>query len=441
VENGPSGKGTFYFVTETDDVYAVDETTGATVWTRNVGPPAAMSGAGCGNVSPLGITGTPVIDLARRAMYFDAVLATAPGDGGVIQTHLIHAVSIDDGAELPGWPVDTRNVSYGTLHFDPVSQNQRGALVIAGDTVYVPYGGHAGDCAHAGVFYHGWVIGVPLDDPAGTKAWATDAQLASIWGPGGLSSDGTSVFGATGNSLAFEQPGVTPFQHQNSVVRLQPGPVFSGQTTDFFAPANWVDLDNADLDLGGSGVLLVDVPGANPAHLAVALGKDGKAYLTDRTNLGGVGGDAGASPPATPALVAGNPIVGAPAWYTTAQGVYVVFVIDEYLRTAIGCAIGQGGDLAALRIHPGAPPTVTVAWCQDSHGIGSPSVTVAGSDTLVWTAGALESGKLHAFDGDTGDPVYTSAETMGPLTHWIVPIAVHGRIIVGGNGAAYAFKP
>ena len=41
----------------------------------------------------------------------------------------------------------------------------------------------------------------------------------------------------------------------------------------------------------------------------------------------------------------------------------------------------------------------------------------------------------------TGTPVYTSQETMPQLTRFIVPIAVHGRIIVGGNGKAYAFKP
>ena len=47
-------------------------------------------------------------------------------------------------------------------------------------------------------------------------------------------------------------------------------------------------LDSFDLDLGSSGPLLVDVPGATPSHLVVALGKDRNAYLVNRDNLGGI---------------------------------------------------------------------------------------------------------------------------------------------------------
>ena len=34
--------------------------------------------------------------------------------------------------------------------------------------------------------------------------------------------------------------------------------------------------------------ILVDVPGAMPSNLVVALGKDGNAYLLNRSNLGGI---------------------------------------------------------------------------------------------------------------------------------------------------------
>ena len=43
-----------------------------------------------------------------------------------------------------------------------------------------------------------------------------------------------------------------------------------------------------DADLGASGPLLVDVPGATPSHLVVALSKDRHAYLVNRDNLGGI---------------------------------------------------------------------------------------------------------------------------------------------------------
>jgi hypothetical protein len=57
---------------------------------------------------------------------------------------------------------------------------------------------------------------------------------------------------------------------------------------DDWAPMNWIVLDKGDIDLGGSGALLADVAGATPSQLAVSHGKDGNAYLLNRTNLGGV---------------------------------------------------------------------------------------------------------------------------------------------------------
>ena len=34
--------------------------------------------------------------------------------------------------------------------------------------------------------------------------------------------------------------------------------------------------------------MLIDVPGATPSQLVLALGKDGNAYLLNRNNLGGI---------------------------------------------------------------------------------------------------------------------------------------------------------
>lgn len=60
-----------------------------------------------------------------------------------------------------------------------------------------------------------------------------------------------------------------------AVIRLQAGPLFSS----FWAPSNWFSLDQSDTDLGGVSATLVDVPGATPSQLVLALGKDGIAYL------------------------------------------------------------------------------------------------------------------------------------------------------------------
>ena len=73
-----------------------------------------------------------------------------------------------------------------------------------------------------------------------------------------------------------------------AIIRLQTGPTFTGQPTDYWAPTNWLSLDNGDIDLGGVSATVIDVPGATPSQLVLALGKDGNAYLVNRNNLGGI---------------------------------------------------------------------------------------------------------------------------------------------------------
>jgi len=51
VPNGPGGHGTFFVATEDDEVDALDEATGATIWSRSLGTAAPRTGAGCGSGS------------------------------------------------------------------------------------------------------------------------------------------------------------------------------------------------------------------------------------------------------------------------------------------------------------------------------------------------------------------------------------------------------
>ncbi|HYQ17129.1 MAG TPA: hypothetical protein VEQ58_15260, partial [Polyangiaceae bacterium] len=50
-----SGKGLFFAVTTGNDVIAIDETSGMTVWTKSIGTPATANGVNCGNIHPLAI--------------------------------------------------------------------------------------------------------------------------------------------------------------------------------------------------------------------------------------------------------------------------------------------------------------------------------------------------------------------------------------------------
>ena len=137
-----------------------------------------------------------IIDLGSRSLFLDAL--TMP-DGGTTKKHLIFSLSLDTGAVNPGWPVDVNaSATYSGMTFTSSVQGERGALGLAGNIVYVPYGGRAGDCGA----YHGWLVGVPINDPANVQAWATSAIGGAAWSIGGVASDGSSPIIATGNTFS-----------------------------------------------------------------------------------------------------------------------------------------------------------------------------------------------------------------------------------------------
>jgi hypothetical protein len=353
-------------------------------------------------------------------------------DGGTTKQHLIFALSLDDGSTLPGWPLDASGISFHGISFNSTFQNQRGALLLNAGILYVPYGGHSGDCGD----YHGWVVAVPVHDPQSATGWATDARDGGIWAPGGVSSDGDFVFAATGNTTGAET-----WMGGEAIVRLGPGATFSADPTDYFAPSDWRELDRSDTDLGGSGPVLVDVPGATPSQLAVALGKNGVVYLLDRNQLGGIGtGDGSAGEGLQSAQVSTGPIINSAAAYTAASGTYVVF---HGYGDGIGCP-GAPGDLVALKIGASEPPTISVAWCADNQGAGSPIVTTTdgSSEPVVWTVGSESSNRLRALNGETGEVLFYGGgpdEQMSFVRRYQTPIAVNGRIFVAGDDELYAF--
>jgi PQQ enzyme repeat len=409
VEGGPNGP-MIIVATESNNVYALDATTGTMIWQRNdLGTPVARANLPCGNIDPVGITGTPVVDLASRALFFNAM--TTP-DGGATKKHLIYSLNVDTGATNPGWPVD---VNASVPGFDSTIENERGALGLVGGRVYVPYGGHAGDCGD----YHGWMVGVDIANPGSVLSWATTASKGGAWSVGGVASDGISPFIATGNTTGTGGN----WGGGEAVVRFQPGPIF----TDVWAPFNWLNLDQGDTDVGGSGPLLVDVPGATPSALVLALGKDGNAYVLNRNNLGGVLGM-----PVAQLNVSNNAIIQAAATYRTNQGTYVAFRANS-------------NTLSTFRINPGNPPTITSTWSMSQSGCGSPFVTSTDgtNNVIVWAVGASGDQKLHGYDGDTGAVVFAGggvSETMaGTHTYNTTGIAARGRIYVGTDNKVYAF--
>ncbi|WFU41764.1 PQQ-binding-like beta-propeller repeat protein [Bradyrhizobium sp. CB82] len=414
-----TNSGVLLVATEDDVVQAFDATTGTELWRRVVGRPVRRSSLPCGNIDPLGITGTPVIDPATQAIYFDAAVEREDGP-----RHELFALSTRDGSVLPGWPIDVADaLRKAGQHFDPSVQNQRAALTILDGTVYVAFSGHFGDCGN----FHGWVIGISLHDPGKLVSFQTRARGGGIWAPGGLSVAGHDIYFATGNTL-----GASTWSDGEAVFHLTPDLQRGVDERGYFAPSDWRALDARDADLGGSNPLTIDVGSAASGRaLILALGKDGKAYLLDRNNLGGVGGQLAAE------TVSQSSIVTSPTVYRVGDDVFVAFQAPG----AHCPRPGNGQSLTILTIAAGSLPAMATAWCGALRGRGSPIATTTDghSNPIVWILGAEGDNRLRAFRGDSGEPLFAS-EPLSGLRRFQTLIAVHDRLYVGADEHIYALR-
>jgi hypothetical protein len=289
--------------------------------------------------------------------------------------------------------------------------------------VYVPFGGHFGDCGD----YRGWVVGISLTDPRTVVSWATRARGGGIWAPGGISSVGQSLFAATGNTF-----GASTWSDGEAVFRLSMDLHRSSEKSTYFAPEDWRELDDRDADLGGTNPVPFDVQTANGLRsFVLALGKDGRAYLLDQNDLGGIGGALAVEP------VSNRPILTAPAAYPAADGMFVAFQ-----GPGSHCpASSRSNGLTVLQVAASSARTILTAWCGEVRGAGSPIVTTTDghSNPIVWILGAEGDNRLHGFRGDTGEPLFTSGSLAG-LRHFQTLIAVGNRLYVGADDSVYALS-
>jgi outer membrane protein assembly factor BamB len=404
--------------TESNIVYALNDTTGSVVWQKQLAAPVPRSELPCGNIDPMGITGTPVIDPATATLYLNAMTESANGP-----RHMVYALSLADGTIVPNWPIDVEaGLTAEGAVFSSSVQGERSALLLFGDNLYVNYAGNAGDCGT----YRGTVVQIDPNAASIVANWQTRTRGGGIWAQGGIAGDGAALFVTTGNTF-----GASEWSDGEAIIRLLPGLARSDRPRDFFTPANWKALDSSDKDLGGTEALPLDiaVSGAAPAHRLIAFGKDGNAYLADRRNLGGIGGQLGIL------QVSPSPIRTAPAVYETDTATMVAFT-----SSAGGSCTGK--NITMLNVAASASP-MSVAWCAPLAGAGAPIITTTDgvSNSIVWAVGAEGDNMLHGFNALTGDPVFSGGDTaMTGLHHFQTVIATQLRFYVAGDNAVYAFK-
>jgi hypothetical protein len=431
--------------TQHDSVYAfdADSSSAMPLWRVNfLNPDAGITtltpaDVNASDIVPeIGITSTPVIDVASNTIY---VVAATRENGAFY--HRLHALDLASGAEKFGgpqaiqatYPGAAQESSDGVLAFDSRFHLQRAALLLDKGQLYVAFASY-GDFGA----YHGWVITYDATTLKQTGSWVTtpDAYQGGIWMSGcGISADADGnlyLSVANGPFDAFgEKPGA---DFSDSVVKLKPGPAGLA-LLDYFTPYNQAKMARDDMDLGSSGVMLLpDQSGPYP-HLAITSGKNGHIYVLNRDDLGGYRSDGNSDPQVVQEIAGLRTQMGTPAYWNG----YVYF----------GSGVSSFKDsIRAFRIHNGALSRPAASQTPAVYSLTRNTVSVsANGDTngIVWAVQtdayyapkAAGPAILHAYDArNLARELYNSnqrpaRDNPGPASKFTVPTIANGKVFVG----------
>lgn len=378
-------------VTENNSVYSFAAATGALQWHASLGPPRT-NGFPCGDIMPLGITSTPVVD-AGSLFVVGEVEPTA----GTYQFRMAR-INPDTGALA-------YNVDITPPGMNANDQQQRSALAVSRSNVVVAWGGLDGDCGT----YHGYVETASESTGAPVAVWQDTPHdnEGGIWSPSGPAVDAEgNIYVSTGNGSASD---IDAYDYGDSVVQLTP----SLALASYFAPGvpqAWNDLNASDNDLGSVGPALLS------GGLLVDAGKGGRAYLLrtqtlpDKSNPGG--GEA-------------TSVQVCHSTRGAAYGGLAVAATTVY----VPCADG----VAAVAIQ--GSTSMTTTWY--SNVGGGPPILAGG---VLWTTAQFGGTTVYGLDPATG--VVTQRLSLSATTeHFVTPAAGDGRLFIAASSTLFAYAP
>ena len=325
--------------TENDTVYSLNSTTGAVLWSRHLGTPVRLSTLPCGDIDPLGITGTPAYDAATGSLFAVAEI-TGPH-------HVLYALDATTGAIRWWRTIDLA----GDL---AITHQQRPALAVANGYVYIGLGGLAGDCGQ----YKGEEVGVPTSGKGNTISYRVPvSREGAVWSTGGPVIDSAgNLYVSTGNGSS-----TTKYDGSDSVVELSPTLTMLSR----FAPAVWANDNANDLDLGSLSPALL------PGGFVFIAGKRGYGYVLHQGALGNIGGQVSSAN------------IGCAAFGAMAQDGSTVYIpCRTWIRQVTVSSTGQ----------------IKVGWITAAGKGGGPPVIGGGAVWSLYAAG----GTLSALNPATG---------------------------------------
>jgi len=398
--------GLVFAVTLNNTVYAFNQIDGAVIWQRNLGAPTT-SGWTCGNVSPQGILGTPVIDPVAQVIYVAAFFSDN-------SYHVMGLNANDGNATLV---LNTTLVMPASFNW--MIQQERGALALSPDrkTIYVPFGGRAGDCGT----YHGYVVGVPANGLGTPSVYTVSDTGSGIWSAGGpVVDDATgNVFAATGNGSAG---GCNQVGQNDAVVRLAPVTL---ALQDWFMPKDWLaSWCQNDEDLGSAGPLLIS------PNLLFQSGKRGGGFLLDPNNLGHVDGQL--YPPGGAGYTQAEVCFGNQSDATFGSFAYAAPFV--YLECDGRGVVAINTNTSAPSFSACDPACAAPNWHNGGTHTFGPPIVAGGA---VWEIGTDGSG-LWAFDQATGAQLFHSA---GFTAHrFVTPSEAGGHVYVPSGNVIRSFN-
>ena len=431
------GKGThnlIYVATEHDSVYAFDADIGvAPLWQVSFLNPAVgvtsvpASDTQCTQIVPeIGITSTPVIDPQAGTIY---VVAMTKESGNYVQR--LHALDITTGAERTGSPVVIQASYPGTgeggsaLVLQPRNYKQRPGLLHLNGVVYTLWSSHC-DIGK----YHGWIIGYDAHSLTQTAIYNStpNGNEASFWSGGAApavdAAGNMYVVSANGDfDYAFGGPDLG-----ESFIKLSTTGGLA--VADYFTPFNYSALNDADVDTGSAGVVLLGDEAGSSAHphLMAGVGKEGRIYLLDRDNLGKL--NTGADSQIVQSLPkAVGSYFGNPAYFN--QRLYFCGGSDQMKAFPVSNA------QMATSPESRGPDTVEYPGCV-------PTISANGNTNgIAW--GLDPVGVLYAYDATNlahklFDTRQNSArDAPGTVVKFSVPTVANGKVYVGTQNALLVY--
>jgi len=459
---GAGRKNVVIIATEHDSVYAFDADSGTLCWEVSLlGDNEVPSDKrGCDQITPeIGISATPAItrESDNPGTIYLVAMSKKIGKTKTVYHQRLHALSLADGSEVAGSPVEIE-ASFpgkgpgndGTRHviFNPADYKEVAALLIANNVIYTAWASHC-DLEH----YTGWIIGYHVSslarlrvlnvNPNGrpTSLFLPDGSGSSFWGSGaGLSADNDGFLYGLTEEGPFGELSDEGFPENGDY-----GDTFLKLSTpeldvvDYFTPYNQGQDGNNDIDLGSGGTLILPemrTASGQIVHLAVGAGKDGNIFVVNRDRMGKMNrktpDNSNVYQEIQDAL--GGPVFGSPAYF---NGYLYYGPINSTLKQ--------------FSFHDGLLSTNATSTTTTSFNYRgtTPSISSFGNESgIVWAYENAVSGKavLHAYNAlDLTQELYNSTQApngrdaFGAANKFIVPTICNGKVFVSSQNSVGVF--